>query len=492
MRRCLHPFIPLILGLGIAQAVGTVQVYLSNVDLFRTLVALRDAGYLVVPNRHVMATLCDFGPALCGGLFFTLSVGAGVSIAALALAWIWERLLGRRRLVLAVYIFVWLLCLYLVNSKGLSPLSSLYFLLIPPVVFRLALEGPGRRDRGISNGVVGFICVLVLAVLWLPQMEKDLFEDLRDYLLLSNPVGEEVNDFYYAYTLYPAQVFKRLDQKTLKSCTIQGIGNPAVKAALQKELLARDYLPVSEEDPVDLTVRKEGDTLSLEHKGDVLIRSSRNAFLSHPGTVLETYAEKADAFPFFRKLTFVSLLLAFPLTLYIFLYTLICLIWAIFSARSASVTASILALAVGVLLFAYFIHGKDMEVNRENLGASLSSEKWQERVEALKYVTEKKLEIADFESYVQLTESPRIPIRYWLVKALSVSQRPETFSLLRSFLDDPHPNVRCMAFSGLGRRGDFGTIRMIRNRIERSGHWYVQWYAYRALRNLGWRQTASG
>jgi HEAT repeat protein len=90
-----------------------------------------------------------------------------------------------------------------------------------------------------------------------------------------------------------------------------------------------------------------------------------------------------------------------------------------------------------------------------------------------------------------MLKSPHIPVRYWLARALAVSRKPETYDDLLSFLDDPHPNVVSMAFYALGKRGDRSAIGLILHRIETSRHWYVQWYAYKALRRLGWKQTAS-
>jgi HEAT repeat protein len=48
-----------------------------------------------------------------------------------------------------------------------------------------------------------------------------------------------------------------------------------------------------------------------------------------------------------------------------------------------------------------------------------------------------------------------------------------------------------MAFSALGQRGDRRAIAEIKQRIETSDDWYSQWYAYKALKALGWRQSRS-
>ncbi len=58
-------------------------------------------------------------------------------------------------------------------------------------------------------------------------------------------------------------------------------------------------------------------------------------------------------------------------------------------------------------------------------------------------------------------------------------------------LDDPHPNVVAMAFYALGQRGDPGVVDEIKRRLKISKHWYSQWYGYKALRILGWKQAPS-
>jgi hypothetical protein len=84
MNRCFYGARTLVLGLLTAQVIATIQVYLSNARLYRTLVAIGDAGYLAIPNQRIMNSLQELGPAFFGGLFFTLSVGAGLSLVCLA------------------------------------------------------------------------------------------------------------------------------------------------------------------------------------------------------------------------------------------------------------------------------------------------------------------------------------------------------------------------------------------------------------------------
>ena len=58
-------------------------------------------------------------------------------------------------------------------------------------------------------------------------------------------------------------------------------------------------------------------------------------------------------------------------------------------------------------------------------------------------------------------------------------------------LDDPNPNVACQVYYALGKRKKPAMIPVLLEKMNTSRHWYVQTYAYRALRELGWKQEKS-
>ena len=87
-KRFAYPARALLLGLLVAQVIAAIQVYLSNLDLYRNLSLIKAAGYLTIPNQGTMPGLQDFAPAFLGGLFFTLSVGAGLTLLSIGAAWI--------------------------------------------------------------------------------------------------------------------------------------------------------------------------------------------------------------------------------------------------------------------------------------------------------------------------------------------------------------------------------------------------------------------
>jgi hypothetical protein len=494
MNRCPSPTKALFLGLIIAQGIATLQVYFSNKALYQTLAAISRAGYLVIPNQQTMPRLLELSSAFNGGLFFTLSVGAGLSILAITAAWVWVHFFRRNRVLLLVWLILWVELLLLVNRHGFCFMASLYFLLIPPVVF-LANCGraPLQPEQKSLLRAIGYIAPIpLLALLWSSQMENHIFTDLRDHLLLSNSPGTKIVDFYYKYTLFPAEVLKSLDQKTLKTCYLGNLQRKPVVNALERELLLRDYLRLDEDHSVDLNIRESSLGLIFEHRGKEVLRTSLKKFLANPAGVLKEFSERADRFSFFRHFTFLSLLLGFPITLYVFLHALLCLIASLFfDSRISTLIASSLCFCIGVALFLVIHVGKGGKIQDQDLAMVLQSNHWQNRVAALKTIERRSLDIGDFRAYQRLLTSPHIPERYWLARDLGLSQRPETYPHLMLMLNDSSPNVASMALYGLGQRGDPRAINDILKWMERSDHWYCQWYAYRALRALGWKQSKS-
>ena len=489
--KCPYTAKALLLGLFVAQVIATIQVYLSNLDLYRRLSAIKAAGYLTVPNQDIMPTLQELTSALLGGLFFTLSVGAGLTLLSIGAAWVWHRVFSRNRYILIVFLLIWLGSLVELNHRGFSFGPTGYFSAMPPVVFLATLRWmpSGPYKRAWAHGTVHIIPVVVLALLWTFQIGKNFFVDFRDILLLSNPVGIKVNDFYYDYTLYPAEVFKSLDQKLLKTCTLQNLKKGPLNARVEMELLDRDYLPVATNDAIDLRLVQNNGVLAFNYGKKTILQTKLADFLSHPAATLEEFSAKSDRHGFFRLFTFYSLVMGLPLALYLLLYALIRLLSCFFlDVRISSLIASIFCLIVGLSILIPFIYMRGTDMELKDVPQALASESWRERVAALRIIEQKKLEVSSFPPYPRLLTSPHIAERYRVARALAVSRRPETYKDLLAFLDDPHPNVVSMAFYGLGQRGDNRGVSEILKRIKTSDHWYNQWYAYKALRNLGWKQ----
>ena len=494
-RTAWYPAAAVLAGLAAAQIIATLQVYLSNSALYRTLAVIKEAGYLIVPNQQIMVRLHELAPAVYGGLFFTLSAGAGISLLSFAAAWIWDRILSRRKIFLIPPLLLWTGFMAAANWNGISAMITAYLAVIPPLVFWLTLRWMPQQREGTppwNSALIHLMTIALLASLWAPQMNGDLFLDLRDRLLLSNSLGTQINNFYYRYTLYPAEVFKSLDQKLLKTVSLHEIEKKPLKKLLTEKLLSHDYLPIGGKGEIDLKIGESGRDLTFQNRGRVILKTTPNDFLSSPAHILKQFSSKTDRNFLFRRLSYYGLLIGLPVTLYLFLYTILLFpLTRCVGLRIASVTAASLCFLAGVLLLAPLWLGNGGSIDKKHLDRVLTSGGWQERVAALKFLRQNWLDVSGFPSYQRMLASPHIPERYWLAKALSVSRSPETYQDLLRLLDDPSPSVACMAFQSLGRRGHREAATEILKRIETSDHWYTQWYAYRALKALGWKQTES-
>ena len=492
--RWFYPFLVLLFGLFTAQVIATAQVYRSNGELYRTLVIIKDAGYLPIPNERTMPQLQRFGTAFFGGLFFTLTVGAGLSLIALAAAWAWDRLFRRKRIAIIPYSFLWLGFLATVNYRGLSPMVTLYFIFVPLIVFFTALKfmPPRAKENIWLSRTIHAVPLLILAVLWIPQMDEHFFLNLRDSLLLSNSLGIKVTDFYYDYTCYPTNAFETLDQRLIKTCDLDDIQKATMFEALERALLEHDYLNISKAGIVDLKITEQEATLVFVNKGKVIFRTDSESFFANPGPVLNEFSSKTDRYSLFRRFTFFSLLLGFPVILYILLYSLFRFLIALFQGpTTAYVAASALCFMAGTSLLVIFsFFGGKIITGDEGLKNALKSEHVGDRIAALKTIEQEKLEIADYD-YYRLLDSPYVSERYWLVNTMRISRRSETLENLMTFLDDRHSNVISRALYALGQRGDETVIHDIFKRMETSTDWRNQRYAYHALRDIGWKQSKS-
>lgn len=480
-------------GLLVAQLLATIQIYLADAVLYRTMSAVGGAGYLTVPNRLILPSLRQFGPAFWGGLFFTLSVGLGVTLCTAAAFWLWEHPGRRSRLVGIVLLLPLVLCLLSVNAVGFNPLDSLYFLLIPLtviLVMQRTLEPLTKSAIWARIGVTT-VPIVLLAVLLQTGFDSRPFIAIRDDLLLSNPVGARLNDFYYHYTLYPAEAFKSLDQKLIKTYHFEEMVEPPVREGLAEQLRANDYLPVSPADEPDLVLAVSGQGLMLKKEGKVVLETGIDDFLKQPETVLKDFSRRTDKHLFFRQFAFFSIVLSVLLFPYLLVYGLVRLfIRILFGNRMPALTASATAavLAVALLGFGLYDFNRIGRSDNARIMDNLEQAGWRQRVALLKHIAVQGGEVGTLPVYKEMLASPYAAERYWLARALGESRRSETYDDLLSLLNDPQHNVVCMAFYGLGRRGEVRAIKNIIARIQSSDNWYEQWYGYRALKRLGWSQ----
>jgi hypothetical protein len=485
-----YPVIILAIGLVASQIIFSVIVYQSNLSLHSHLSAIEKSGYLTVPNQHIINTLNELAPAFYGGLFFSLTTGAGITWITFILVWIWSAFSYRRRLLIPFFAF-WTILIAMANINGINLAASSALIIIPVVV--------GYATIALFNGIdirsfrkmflAHFIVLILICLSWIPHLNSDTFISIRDYLLLGNSPGRIVNDFYYRYTMYPAEVFKSIDQKVLKICRLH-IEDSQVYEAVEKKLRGLDYLKIDDELPLNVEVLYEKPRLIFAQDQKKIIESSCQDFLSNPDKIMSEFSDRCDINVFFRKITFLSLLFGFPITIYILIHS--SMMMALFFISSSKLRYSVstaLCLAIGVSVTLPLYHAFSASPSQADIREHLLTKDWRIRTAALKKISDEGMGIDQFMDHLNYSDFKHIPEKYWFVRALSQSRNKNTINILHGYLIDPNPNVACMALYSLGKLNQHDSVDKIIELIKSSSHWYVQWYAYKALRRMGWTQS---
>ncbi|HWR92798.1 MAG TPA: HEAT repeat domain-containing protein, partial [Desulfobacterales bacterium] len=370
--------------------------------------------------------------------------------------------------------------------------TTLYFVAVPPPVFWIATRcrtsGPEPEDR--RRPWFRLLPLILLALGWFTQYGPDLFIDLRDHLLMSNTAGANVSSFYYRYTLYPAEVFKTLDQRQIKTVAWPPEHTAGRESPVGRELIRLDYLPVGAAAPADLGLQLDGDRLTLVHGATPVWEGPVDRFLADPRRAASDISTRTDRFAVFRTAAYYGVLLAFPSALYILLFALLRLLSGIaFTGWRAEAAAAILCLLAGFAILADFHWSREKPPRLEETAAALGSDRWQRRVAALKAIQAHRLDIGASSGFAAMLASPYPQERYWLARALATSPNPQATEDLIRLVADPQVNVRSMALQALAQRRDARAVQPILNLLKTSDEWYDQLYAYQALKALRWDQN---
>lgn len=488
------------LGLAVSQAVAFAHVRFSNLAYHDKLAAIREAGYLTVPNARTAESLLRLKTAAYGGLFFTLTVGLGLTLISAFAAWFWIRPLRRDRTIGVLLALTWVVMLFNTNANGVSLFASAYPLIVPPIVFGFLHWRLPPSDRTAFDQLrpvgIHLAAIAAFVAVFYPMLNVENFSHIRDRFLLGNRVGLAVNDFYYAYTLYPAQAFRSLHQEQMRTAFIDIEADaPNLESRLAEALRRLKYLPMPSSAAADVVITGDEDRLRLSTGDAAVLEIPADDFFEKPGDTLRAFSDRTDRYGGLRRTTLHTLLL----NLLLVPYGLVFMLFRGGTGRfldeiPATLVGAGGALLAGLLLTLSFNMLSPAAVDEENLGEALRSEDSARRIAAMKLVQEKRLALTDLvaiETVARSAPSLSIPERLMLTRALAHDRSDAAYDALVRLLDDPQLNVRYMAARSLAQQGQRRAVAKIRSRLAASDQWYFQMYALNALRRLGWRQTAS-
>ncbi len=481
-------------GITASQILATLQVYFSNRVLYEKTAAMIEAGYLTVPNAVVLPTLKQFFPAFFGGLFFTLTIGIVLTVLSFLCALLWLRFFSRNKKALPVFVFAALIPVLFINANGFVFFPSGYFIIVCPLVFILSATRKNRLESLRATPLLGHAAVFSacgILLFFTVQTKQHFFSHFRHHILMVNPAGKAINDFYYKYTLYAAEVFKSTRQKLLTSVDLQvNQTNGRITANLRQALIQRDYLPLVKDVPYDVTIRITKDNFIFSHKNEAVLTASHNDFFRSPSRYLKQYSNHTDRHAVFRQLTFVSLIFSFSLLAYLLVYLPFRLITRILTKSDTAIVIALLLTFLAAIFSHIYVSSWHIErMGFAEIKKNLNSGDWKKRVKALQSSYTYFVNIDALAFHEQSLNSPHTVERYWLAKALMSGKSDKTRKELLELTQDPDFNVRYVAYHNLGYLREKQVAGKILQQLKTSECWYCQWYAYKTLKKIGWTQN---
>ena len=135
--------------------------------------------------------------------------------------------------------------------------------------------------------------------------------------------------------------------------------------SIQRRLINYDYLRVEGDSPADMRVVQRGKNLAFQRLDRKILEVSTQTFFSKTGKLLREFSERSDRHLFFRRFTFFSLLMGFPLILYVLLFSSFRAgIWTFLSKETSLLSASAICLTIGIVLFLIIIAEAVLQMNR--------------------------------------------------------------------------------------------------------------------------------
>ena len=457
-------------ALGLFHFAATLFVRKSNLFLLAKTRVIAEAGFLALPNPSTQPSLDSWEAALCGALFFTLTSGALALCSALFAPSLHRMGVLSRKTALGLHAALLMVFFLLIGiASETMPLllgaTGVYLILHPSgdAVTRIRLKPL------LFHTLTPLLLALCIVGTHL-MLPRGLFSGFRDAFLFDNPAGNSVRQFYYTSTLFPAEAFKRLNQKSQLTVHVKGPVDPSVKTALSR----LSHMPMPK-GPSDYTLSIAPKSISLstrktEHTVDT------QDFLTSPTKVFQQFSKEADPFGPLRTLTWYALFTAFPLLFYLLFHTVgTLMVRACCPIPLAARISTVGVTASATCLVALLAVGLSLPESTQAALTALSETKGKEA--------------SAIETISRAAIHDSALVRYRAALATRRIDHPHLKrDLLIRLAKDPDTNVVCQALGAMGATRDRRYIAVVEEAVRTRPEWYVQWYGYRAMRRLGWQE----
>lgn len=480
----LVPVIQLLTGLCTCQLLATVQLYCFSIDLRSR---VEDAiGFFpgFIPNNAVLQDACSITGILAGALFFTATLGCGLSLLGLVVSYLIKSTSRFRLPAFLLFIVTGVFCLFKLNINGFSPFGTAYIIFIPLTIYQVGKKV--SAETGLicpGNGIwTGAVIIMVFATAVWVQNGNRSFTVVRDRLLLTNTPGVFATQFYYRYSYLAGASIRSFGQNPfgtwVPDSSLKKSGHDGIFALMYQHGYRQVRNPVH----ADLILGFDGRNLVLGHAGEPVLAVSPEQFVNLPAHFLKRFNMDADRHQLLRLLSYYSLLIGLPSVFGIFLFSGLRVSAGLFLSdhRAGIIASGIMLIAAACLIYGLSSMPHE-SISRIGLVKKLSSADGRKRQAAYEALRRQNLDIGRFVGPDKLAASQYIPDRLWLATLLADSQHSERGSVLMRLIDDPILPVSCRAMRSLGQPGVNLGMSNLKQKVNTTTSWYLQECAHQSL-----------
>jgi hypothetical protein len=466
-------FLAITSGLLTEHLIWTIVIFKSNLEIAQKSKAiLTCTDFFISPCCFAAKGLEYISTAIYSAVFFTFTAGLFFIFAGIIAGFFYLKFKNIKSYLIFIYMIILIFTAFLLKNYSINLISSiLCFVLTVKLKYKIYFSK------------IYILPLLFMALIPFLYKGSSFFSDFRDKVLLTNFIGKSINNFYYKYTLYPAEIIKTPLQIQLKVFEIKGFTKDEEKKI--KSILKRyNYFELKNPKiQKDIRIIKQNKKIIILSNGKNYVFDYK-IFLSDYEKIFISISNKIEK-NILKQTTLAGFLIFLPFLIF---YTLISFFNFLFGfvpgTKNIDILASLSFIIVIYLLFfpltkTYFNKNLTLEQN-------LSAKNKFTRIEALKYAYKNKLKIPITEKCLNSSYDAE---RLWAVLNFDINNFDDLEKIIIK-TKDRNINVRCKAYQKLGsvsplnQRLYIKTSLFLKSDFKLIKDWYVQWYAFNFCKKI--------
>ena|GEM_PF-5899334 len=461
-------------GFILFHCAAFISIYNSNTELFAKAEAVfANNSFFFTPCCSAAENLNSFSAAFFSAFFFTFTAGVIIVLFPAITGLLYNK--GTKKIKISCIILVFFFTL----TQSVF-LKSLWFWAFPSLaVFYLTL----KLKPGFKINYIFLIPTAAVLIIMLTYKGDSFFLDTRDKILLTNTPGKKINNFYYKYTLYPAELIKAPFAKKLKTAKLHGFSSIKQKKKTEKLLNNFNYFTITNNNiKTDLILKKTKNSIKII-SGKYVSETSYSEFYNQSKDIFKKISEKNDKSSFLRKITIAGFILLLPFSIYCFTSALRLFLSFLNNKKIRSLFSAVFCTSFLLVISAPLMQNTDF--TKKNILNKLDSDNKFTRIEALKFAGKNNINIPAPEKHLNSNYTAE---KYWAVLNFKIKNIRDLLKIFEKTSDESL-NIKCTAYKKLGHyNSDPRFKKDIKNFLidnyPEIKDWYVQWYAYTYNRNL--------